>query len=53
MAETYKVAMSHFSERIRTAESAELGGFDKQLSEKRKATIALAVSDIFTQAGAI
>ncbi len=50
MDETYKVAITRFRDRIRVAGTAELAGFDMQLSEKRKATIAMVVNDLFPQA---
>jgi D-amino-acid dehydrogenase len=51
MDETYKVALTRFNDRIRVAGTAELAGFSLHLSEKRKATIAMVVSDLFPHAG--
>ena len=51
MDETYKVAMTRFDDRIRIAGTAELTGFDYSIPEKRKATIAMVVKDLFPQAG--
>ncbi|ELR66633.1 D-amino acid dehydrogenase small subunit [Photobacterium marinum] len=53
MDETYKVAMTRFDNRIRVAGTAELAGFDLSLSEKRKATIAMVIQDLFPQGGDI
>ncbi|WP_277601595.1 D-amino acid dehydrogenase [Colwellia sp. Arc7-635] len=53
MDETYKVALTRFDDRIRVAGTAELAGFNLDLSEKRKATIAMVVQDLFPQAGDI
>lgn len=53
MDETYKVAITRFNNRIRVAGTAELAGFNLNLSEKRKATIAMVVQDLFPQAGDI
>ena len=53
MDETYKVALTRFDDRIRVAGTAELAGFNLDLSEKRKATISMVVQDLFPQAGDI
>ncbi|WEM44536.1 D-amino acid dehydrogenase (plasmid) [Photobacterium sp. DA100] len=53
MDETYKVAMTRFDDRIRVAGTAELAGFDLGLAEKRKATIAMVIQDLFPQGGEI
>lgn len=53
MDETYKVAMTRFDNRIRVAGTAELAGFDLSLSDKRKATIAMVIQDLFPQGGDI
>ncbi|MDV5170430.1 D-amino acid dehydrogenase [Photobacterium rosenbergii] len=53
MDETYKVAMTRFDNRIRVAGTAELAGFDLNLAEKRKATIAMVIQDLFPQGGEI
>lgn len=51
MDETYKVAMTRFEQRIRVAGTAELAGYDLDLSEQRKATIAMVVQDLFPNGG--
>lgn len=51
MDETYKVAITRFSDRIRVAGTAELTGYDYSIPEKRKATIEMVVRDLFPQAG--
>ena len=51
MDETYKVAITRFSDRIRVAGTAELAGFNLNLSEKRKSTIAMVINDLFPKAG--
>jgi D-amino-acid dehydrogenase len=51
MDETYKVAITRFDNRIRVAGTAELNGFNLALPEKRKATIAMVVQDLFPKAG--
>ncbi len=53
MDESYKVAITRFNERIRVAGTAELTGFNLDLSEKRQATISMVVQDLFPQAGEI
>jgi D-amino-acid dehydrogenase len=53
MDETYKVALTRFDDRIRVAGTAELTGFNLDLSEKRRATIAMVAQDLFPQAGDI
>ncbi|WP_100752830.1 D-amino acid dehydrogenase [Vibrio salilacus] len=47
MDETYKVAVTRFSERIRVAGTAELAGFDTALPDKRLATLNHVVSHLF------
>jgi len=51
MDESYKVAITRFNDRIRVAGTAELAGFNLDLSNKRQATIAMVVEDLFPQAG--
>lgn len=51
MDETYKVAITRFSDRIRVAGTAELTGYDYSIPEKRKATIEMVVRDLFPHAG--
>lgn len=53
MDESYKVALTRFNDRIRVAGTAELAGFNLDLSAKRKATIAMVVQDLFPKAGDI
>lgn len=53
MDESYKVALTRFDDRIRVAGTAELSGFNLAIPEKRKATIAMVVEDLFPQAGDI
>jgi len=51
MDETYKVAMTRFDQRIRVAGTAELAGYDVNLTEKRKATISMVIQDLFPEGG--
>lgn len=51
MDETYKVAISRLGNRIRVGGTAELTGYDRSLSEKRRANIAHVVSDLFGGGG--
>ncbi|MBB4198002.1 D-amino acid dehydrogenase small subunit [Rhodoblastus sphagnicola] len=51
MDEAYKVAVTRLGDRIRVAGMAEICGFDLELREKRRATIAHVVSDLFPQGG--
>ncbi|WP_028303340.1 D-amino acid dehydrogenase [Oceanospirillum maris] len=51
MDETYKVAITRFDDRIRVAGTAELSGYNLDLPEKRRATIAMVVSDVFPDGG--
>ncbi|MBE3658907.1 D-amino acid dehydrogenase small subunit [Vibrio navarrensis] len=51
MDETYKVALTRFDDRIRVAGTAELAGFDPAIPEKRKATIAMVMKDLFPHCG--
>ncbi|KLV08291.1 MULTISPECIES: D-amino acid dehydrogenase [Photobacterium] len=53
MDETYKVAMTRFDDRIRVAGTAELAGFNYNLPQKRKETIAMVISDLFPNGGDI
>ncbi|MGC3873541.1 D-amino acid dehydrogenase [Halomonas sp. GXIMD04776] len=53
MDETYKVAISRFDDRIRVGGTAELASYDLSLLEKRRATIAMVVSDVFPEGGDI
>lgn len=53
MDESYKVALTRFDDRIRVAGTAELSGFNLDISEKRKATIAMVAQDLFPHAGDI
>ncbi|MFC1503762.1 FAD-dependent oxidoreductase, partial [Pseudomonadota bacterium] len=51
MDETYKVAITRFDQRIRVAGTAELAGYDVNLTEKRKATISMVIQDLFPEGG--
>ncbi|MCG7497411.1 D-amino acid dehydrogenase [Vibrio sp. Of7-15] len=51
MDETYKVAITRFDDRIRVAGTAELAGFNTELPQKRKETIAMVVKDLFPKGG--
>ena len=51
MDETYKVAITRFNQRIRVAGTAELSGYNLDLSQQRKETIAMVVNDLFPQGG--
>lgn len=51
MDESYKVALTRFDDRIRVAGTAELSGFNLDLSAKRKATIAMVAEDLFPRGG--
>lgn len=51
MDESYKVALTRFDDRIRVAGTAELTGFNLDIAERRKATIAMVAEDLFPQAG--
>ncbi|NRD72651.1 D-amino acid dehydrogenase [Shewanella sp. VB17] len=51
MDETYKVAITRFNQRIRVAGTAELSGYNLDLSEQRKETIAMVVNDLFPLGG--
>ncbi|MEH6566568.1 MAG: D-amino acid dehydrogenase [Halopseudomonas sp.] len=53
MDETYKVAMTRFADRIRVGGMAELTGFDDNLSDKRRATLEMVISDLFPEGGAV
>ncbi|MGM8934544.1 D-amino acid dehydrogenase [Pseudomonas neustonica] len=53
MDETYKVAMTRFADRIRVGGMAELTGFDDSLSDKRRATLEMVISDLFPEGGAV
>ncbi|WP_304610873.1 D-amino acid dehydrogenase [Moritella sp. 28] len=51
MDETYKVAMTRFDQRIRVAGTAELAGYNLDLTASRKETIAMVIKDLFPNAG--
>ncbi len=51
MDETYKVAMTRFDKRIRVAGTAELAGYNLDLTDSRKDTIAMVINDLFPHAG--
>jgi D-amino-acid dehydrogenase len=47
MDETYKVAVTRLGGRIRVGGTAELGGYDMQLPDSRRQTLAFVVNDLF------
>ena len=51
MDETYKVAITRLGDRIRVGGMAELNGFNKDLSPKRRATLNYSVGSLFPAAG--
>jgi D-amino-acid dehydrogenase len=51
MDETYKVAMTRFDQRIRVAGTAELAGYNLDLTDSRKDTITMVINDLFPNAG--
>jgi D-amino-acid dehydrogenase len=51
MDETYKIAITRFDSRIRVGGMAEVGGYDLRLRERRRATLAMVVDDLFPGAG--
>ena len=51
MDETHKVAVTRLGERIRVGGTAELAGFNLDLHEGRRATLAHVVSDLFPTGG--
>jgi len=51
MDETYKVAMTRFEQRIRVAGTAELAGYNLDLTQSRQETIAMVIQDLFPNAG--
>lgn len=51
MDEAHKVAITRLGDRIRVAGMAEICGFDLELREARRATIAHVVSDLFPKGG--
>lgn len=51
MDETYKVAITRFDQRIRIAGTAELSGYNLDLSPQRKETIAMVIQDLFPLGG--
>jgi D-amino-acid dehydrogenase len=51
MDETYKVAITRLGDRIRVGGTAELSGFNGQLSPARKATLVQSLTDFFPTAG--
>jgi D-amino-acid dehydrogenase len=53
MDETYKVAITRFSDRIRVGGMAELAGFDLSLNPRRRETLEMVVGDLFPQGGNI
>ncbi|MDE1570375.1 D-amino acid dehydrogenase [Aquabacter sediminis] len=53
MDETYKVAITRLGDRIRVGGTAELAGFDLNLREARRQTLAYSVGDLFPEGGDI
>ncbi len=49
--ETYKVAITRFDQRIRVGGMAEIAGQDLSLDPRRRATLAMVVSDLFPLGG--
>lgn len=49
--ETYKVAITRFDQRIRVGGMAEIAGHDLSLDPRRRATLAMVVSDLFPLGG--
>ena len=45
--ETYKIAITRFDHRIRVGGMAELGGYDRRLDARRRATLEHVVNDLF------
>ncbi|HYC05947.1 MAG TPA: D-amino acid dehydrogenase [Azospirillaceae bacterium] len=53
MDEAHKVAITRLGDRIRVAGMAELAGFDLSLPERRRATLAHVVGDLFPRGGRV
>ncbi|WP_454917250.1 D-amino acid dehydrogenase [Xanthobacter sediminis] len=53
MDETYKIAITRLGDRIRVGGTAELAGFNLDLREPRRATLAFSVGDLFPDGGDI
>ena len=53
MDETYKVAITRLGDRIRVGGTAELAGFDLNLRDARRETLAYSVGDLFPEGGDI
>lgn len=51
MDETYKIAITRLGDRIRVGGLAEIAGDDLSLSDRRRATLALSVGEMFPGAG--
>lgn len=51
--ETYKIAITRFDDRIRVGGMAELVGFDRSLSPRRRATLEMVTNDLFPESGAL
>ncbi|SMO68259.1 D-amino acid dehydrogenase [Paracoccus laeviglucosivorans] len=51
MDETYKVAITRLGDRIRVGGLAEIAGYDLSLNDRRRATLAKSVTDLFGGAG--
>jgi len=52
MHESYKVAITRLGDRIRVGGMAEISGYEKRLTEKRRATLVHALEDLFPGAAA-
>ena len=51
MDETHKVAVTRLGERIRVGGTAQLSGFDLELTERRRRTLEFVVTDLFPHGG--
>jgi D-amino-acid dehydrogenase len=51
MDETHKVAITRLGDRIRVGGTAQLSGFDMELTESRQRTLEFVVSDLFPKGG--
>jgi len=49
--ETYKVAVTRFDDRIRVGGMAEVAGYDRNLNDRRRATLEMVANDLFPGAG--
>lgn len=53
MDETYKVGVTRFDDRIRVGGTAEIVGFNRQLRDRRRATLEMVLNDLFPGAAEI